>query len=132
MAGNGSTRAKVLVVGWDSAPPKEVFEQWRSHMPNLDRLMRRGAFGTLRSTDPPITVPAWASMLSSQNPGRLGFFGFRNRKVGTYDGRYIATARRYDCRGCGTAVRPRQALLRPTSQTYPRRRRSMGSWSPAS
>ncbi len=88
-----ATRAKVLVIGWDCAPPKEVFELWRPSMPNLDALMRRGAFGTLRSTDPPITVPAWSSMLSSQNPGRLGFFGFRNRTVGTYDDRYIATSR---------------------------------------
>lgn len=83
---------RVLVVGWDSAPPKEVFEDWREDLPNLDRLMRQGSFGRLRSTDPPITVPAWSSMLSSKNPGQLGFYGFRNRKVGQYAGKWIATS----------------------------------------
>jgi predicted AlkP superfamily phosphohydrolase/phosphomutase len=83
---------KVMVIGWDCAPPREVFETWRADLPNLDRLMREGAWGRLRSTDPPITVPAWTSMLSSKNPGQLGFFGFRNRRVGQYTGKWIATS----------------------------------------
>lgn len=83
---------RVMIVGWDSAPPKEVFEEWRDDMPNLDRLMREGVYGPLRSSDPPITVPAWTSMMSSRNPGHLGFFGFRNRRVGEYEGKWIATS----------------------------------------
>lgn len=83
---------RVLVVGWDSAPPKELFEVWRKDMPNLDRLINEGIHGPLRSTDPPITVPAWCSMMSSRNPGQLGFYGFRNRRVGEYTGKWIANA----------------------------------------
>jgi predicted AlkP superfamily phosphohydrolase/phosphomutase len=83
---------KVLVVGWDSAPPQEVFGDWRSSLPNLNGLMDRGVWGRLRSTDPPITVPAWTSMLSSRNPGQLGFYGFRNRKAGSYADKWIATS----------------------------------------
>src|SRR5690606_2367411 len=36
--------------------------------------------------DPPITVPAWACMTSSRDPGVLGIYGFRNRKDYSYDG----------------------------------------------
>lgn len=83
---------RLLVIGWDSAPPGLLFEQWRKDLPTLDRLMRDGVHGPLRSTDPPITVPAWSSMLSSRNPGQLGFYGFRNRRVGEYEGKWIATS----------------------------------------
>jgi len=61
-------------------------------MPNLNSLMTGGCFGRLRSSDPPITVPAWTSMMSSRNPGQLGFYGFRNRRIGEYGGKWIATA----------------------------------------
>ena len=84
--------AKVLIVGWDSAPPREVFGEWQDELPNLRRLMGEGVWGSLRSTDPPITVPAWTSMLSSRNPGVLGFYGFRNRKVGSYYDKWLATS----------------------------------------
>jgi predicted AlkP superfamily phosphohydrolase/phosphomutase len=29
---------------------------------------------------PPITVPAWAVIMSGKDPGQLGYYGFRNRK----------------------------------------------------
>ena len=83
---------KVLIVGWDSAPPREVFGLWRQYLPNLSSLMDRGVWGRLRSTDPPITIPAWSSMLSSRNPGQLGFYGFRNRTAGSYTDRWLATS----------------------------------------
>ena len=83
--------AQVVVVGWDSAPPAVVFESLASRLPNLSRLRERGCWGRLRSSDPPITVPAWTCMLTSKNPGALGFYGFRNRKPGGYDTDWIAT-----------------------------------------
>ncbi len=61
-------------------------------MPNFRRIVDGGLWGPLRSSHPPITVPAWTCMLSSKNPGRLGFFGFRNRKPGDVQGRWIATS----------------------------------------
>ena len=83
---------RVVIIGWDSAPTDLFEEQWQTRMPNLHRLVREGTYGPLRSSDPPITVPAWTSMFSSRNPGALGFFGFRNRKVGEYAGKWIATS----------------------------------------
>ena len=83
---------RLLVIGLDCATPQFVFDAWRDDLPTLDRLMKEGIHGELRSTIPPITVPAWTSMLSSKDPGQLGFYGFRNRRSYSYEGLYIANA----------------------------------------
>lgn len=80
-------RKKVLVIGLDCAPPELVFEQWLADLPNLARLMNHGVWGRLESCIPPITVPAWSSMMASKDPGVLGCYGFRNRVDYSY-GRY--------------------------------------------
>src|ERR1700759_5031184 len=54
--------------------------------------MARGSFGPLRSTYPPITVPAWASMLSGWDPGELGLYGFRSRIAGSHELRLVNSA----------------------------------------
>lgn len=84
---------KVFVVGIDCGEPSLVFDRWRDRLPNLSRLMEAGTYGELTSTIPAITVPAWASMLSSKDPGQLGFYGFRNRADHSYERMTIATAR---------------------------------------
>ncbi len=83
---------KVAVLGLDCVPPALLFNQWREELPNLRSLIESGSYGRLRSSHPPITVPAWSSMMSSKNPGRLGFYGFRNRRDYSYDGLCFATA----------------------------------------
>ncbi len=89
---------KVLVVGLDCAPPSVLFGTGREHplglkdqLPNLSRLIDEGIYGPLSSSIPCITVPAWSSMLSSKDPGVLGFYGFRNRADHSYDRMNIAT-----------------------------------------
>jgi len=81
---------RVAVIGLDCAEPSLVFEQWAADLPNLSALRQRGAWGTLTSCMPPITVPAWSCMASSKDPGQLGIYGFRNRKDHSYDGLDIA------------------------------------------
>ena len=78
-----STAKKLMVVGLDCVPPEIVFDDMRDELPVLSGLMDRGAWGRLESCDPPITVPAWTSMMSSKDPGTLGYYGFRNRKPTT-------------------------------------------------
>jgi predicted AlkP superfamily phosphohydrolase/phosphomutase len=82
---------KVFVIGLDCAAPELVFDTWRDRLPNLHRLMESGIYGDLMSSIPAITVPAWSSMLSSKDPGVLGFYGFRNRADYSYDRMTIAT-----------------------------------------
>ena len=72
-------RGPLIVVGLDCAPPSLVFDRYRPALPTIARAMGRGVWGPLRSTVPPITVPAWACMTSGRDPGELGLYGFRNR-----------------------------------------------------
>ena len=58
----------------------------RRRLPNIRRLMEVGCYGRLESVIPPITVPAWMCMATSQDPGSLGVYGFRNRVDHSYGG----------------------------------------------
>jgi predicted AlkP superfamily phosphohydrolase/phosphomutase len=114
-------KPKVLVIGLDCAEPSLIFNKWRSDLPTFNHLMEAGAYGLLSSSIPCITVPAWSSMLSSKDPGMLGFYGFRNRADYSYDNMSIAT---------GTAVKQKriwdylgeaglQSVVVGVPQTYP-------------
>src|SRR5438876_3544248 len=74
---------KICVLGLDCAAPEIVFGDER--LVNLRRLMDAGMYGRLESVVPPITVPAWMCMSTSQDPGSLGVYGFRNRTDYSYD-----------------------------------------------
>ncbi len=73
------SRKRVVVIGLDGAPPELVFDRWLDELPTLKRLASGGIYGRLKSTIPSITCPAWASMVTGRDPGRLGIYGFRNR-----------------------------------------------------
>lgn len=55
----------------------------RGVVPNLGRIFREGARAQMRSTIPPTTSPAWPSMVTGLNPGKLGLFGLLNKRAGT-------------------------------------------------
>ena len=75
---------KICVLGLDCAAPEVIFGDER--LTNIRRLMAAGVWGRLESTIPPITVPAWMCMTTSQDPGSLGLYGFRNRADYSYGG----------------------------------------------
>jgi predicted AlkP superfamily phosphohydrolase/phosphomutase len=81
---------RVLVLGLDCASPHLIFDQFKADLPTFSRLAATGTWGELTSSTPCITVPAWASMTSSRDPGVLGVYGFRNRKDFSYD--HLVTA----------------------------------------
>lgn len=82
---------KMLVLGLDCASPDLIFKQFHASLPNLARLMAGGTWGVLNSSIPCITVPAWASMMSSRDPGVLGIYGFRNRSDHSYQEMTVAS-----------------------------------------
>lgn len=82
LASGAMGRARVIVVGLDCAAPALAFDRYRDSMPNLGSLMENGTWGPLRSSEPPITVPAWTCMVTGRDAGELGLYGFRNRLVG--------------------------------------------------
>ena len=85
---------RALVIGLDSLPALPVLERWGVELPCLRALAAAGVSGRLRSTDPPITVPAWASMLTGRDPGVLGLYGFRDRADRSYHRRALASSDR--------------------------------------
>ena len=75
-------RPRMIVVGLDCAAPTLVFDRYIDSLPNLRSMMLEGIWGRLRSSDPPITVPAWTCMVTGRDAGELGLYGFRNRVPG--------------------------------------------------
>ncbi len=84
-------KERLLLIGLDCAEPSLVFDAWRDDLPNLRRLAERGAWGRMRTCDPPMAVPAWACMMSGRDPGELGIYGFCNRARHSYDAPAIST-----------------------------------------
>lgn len=78
-------KKKVLVIGLDCATPQLVFDKYKDKLPNINSLINGGIYGEMMSSIPPITCPAWMCMMTSKNPGKLGFYGFRNRIDYSYD-----------------------------------------------
>src|SRR5258708_19148451 len=75
---------RICVLGLDCAAPEILLGN--PGLTNLRGLMQSGAWGRLESVIPPITVPAWMCLSTSQDPGSLGAYGFRNRANHTYGG----------------------------------------------
>lgn len=75
---------RVVVIGLDCAAPDIIFNKLKEQLPNLNSMANEGVYGKLRSTDPPITVPAWMVMATGRSPGELGMYGFRSRAGNSY------------------------------------------------
>lgn len=77
---NKTSVPKVLIIGLDGASfkvLKPLIEQ--GNLPTISKLIKTGVSGTLKSTLPPVTIPAWVSMLTGKNPGKLGVFDLLRR-----------------------------------------------------
>src|ERR1700722_4780415 len=81
------------MIGLDSATPEFMFDRFAADMPTLTRLRENSVSGRLRSVIPPITMPAWACMMSGYTPGDLGVYGFRDRADYGYGALGFATSR---------------------------------------
>ena len=82
---------KLFILGLDSATPQLVFDKYRPELPTFAGLLSTGTFGLLRSTIPPVTVPAWMTMMTGKDPGQLGFYGFTDRLEYSYEIDHINT-----------------------------------------
>ena len=72
---NTEDASRVLVIGLDGAS-WDILEPLiqDGKLPTFDRLYQEGSHGILMSTVPPITPPAWTSMVTGMNPGNHGIF----------------------------------------------------------
>ena len=85
-------KKKLVIIGLDCAAPKTLFEDFKENCPNISKLMKLGVYGKLRSSDPPITIPAWMVMATGKKAGTLGLYGFRHRKENSYNDFWIASS----------------------------------------
>lgn len=73
----GPNKNKLLVIGIDGGTLDIILPMVnRGKLPNLGKLINTGAYGTLLSTIPPVTAPAWSSFITGTNPGKHGVFYF--------------------------------------------------------
>ena len=65
---------KLIIIGLDGATYKLIDPLiQQKKLRNIARIKDKGFYGTLESTIPPITAPAWLSMITGKNPGKQAF-----------------------------------------------------------
>jgi len=85
---------RVLLIGLDGGEPSRLRPLLDTCCPNLRRLAEEGAWGTMRSVVPPLSPPAWATLMTGMNPGKHGVFDFYHmpfRAQGSYIRRLITS-----------------------------------------
>ena len=77
--------AKVIVVGLDGAT-FDLIKPWAAEgrLPVLSKIMQGGAHGTLGSTVPPMTAPAWTAFATGCNPGKHRLYDWIAREPDSY------------------------------------------------
>ena len=78
-------KRKVLIIGLDGATFDVIYplieEGW---MPNFKNFIRSGASGSLLSTIPPISGPAWLTLATGIRPNKTGIYDFLYKKEKNY------------------------------------------------
>lgn len=86
---------KIIVIGLDGATfdlINPLIKQGK--LPNLEKLIKGGASGELKSTIPPVSAAAWISFFTGKNPGSHGAFNFRTfdlKKYSSFNEDFVTT-----------------------------------------
>jgi predicted AlkP superfamily phosphohydrolase/phosphomutase len=79
------TKRKTLIIGLDGATFTVLMPLVeRKCLPNIQRMLENGASGTLESTIPPLTAPAWLALATGLRPERTGAYDFVLRRDADY------------------------------------------------
>jgi predicted AlkP superfamily phosphohydrolase/phosphomutase len=72
---------KVCVIGFDGAT-FDLIEPFmkRGLLPHFQKLLAEGASASLISVIPPVSAPAWVSLVTGKNPGIHNIYGFTDGK----------------------------------------------------
>ncbi len=74
----------VVLIGLDGLDP-DLVQDWEEDLPTLRKYSRKGARGRVRSSDPPLSAPAWPWIYTGRQGGKHGCFGFTKRSEGSYE-----------------------------------------------
>jgi len=69
--------SKVLVLGLDGVGPQVFKWAKENQLLNIARIIKAGAYSSLRSTMPPLSPLAWPSFYTGTNPGKHGVLNFQ-------------------------------------------------------
>jgi len=77
---------RIIIIGLDGVP-FELLQQLaeKNVMPATKELMRSGIFKKVQSSIPEISSVAWSSIITGENPGEHGIFGFIDLFPNSYD-----------------------------------------------
>ncbi len=76
---------RVIVLGSDGMDPKILEPMLKSgRMPNFKRVLDRGFYSRMQTTNPAESPVAWSSFTTGMNPGKHGIFDFLHRDPATY------------------------------------------------
>jgi predicted AlkP superfamily phosphohydrolase/phosphomutase len=80
-----TSRPCTIIVGLDGVPLK-LLRPWMESgaLPTMQRFLRQGVVGDLRSTMPPTSGPSWSSFMTGKSPGKTGIYDFLYRAEGSY------------------------------------------------
>jgi len=80
------TMRKVIVIGLD-AVCLDMITPWlnQGKLPYLQKLLNKGTYSELESVIPPMTAPAWTSMVTGKRPEKHRLFDFLKYKPGSYE-----------------------------------------------
>jgi predicted AlkP superfamily phosphohydrolase/phosphomutase len=86
---------QIIVVGLDGAT-FDLILPWVQEglLPNMARMLREGAAGTLLSTVPPMTAQAWTTFMTGKNMGKHGVVDFVMRRPEGYGLQMVNAASR--------------------------------------
>jgi len=69
---------ETVVLGFDGMDIEYLKEAMKERsLPNFEKLEKEGVLGEMTSIHPPTTIPAWPSMFTGKNPGKIGMFHFQ-------------------------------------------------------
>lgn len=78
--------SKVVVLGIDGGTYTVIDRLLASgKLPHFKQLKEQGGFGTLYSTIPAASCPAWPVFYSGKNPGKIGVYYHLENEVGKYE-----------------------------------------------
>jgi len=84
---------KLIVFGLDGATFDIILPLVKEgKLPNIERLIKNGVYGTLESSIPPVTFPAWKCYSTGKKPSTLGVYHFF--KVSIKNKRIYATSQK--------------------------------------
>ena len=79
-------KSKTVLIGLDGAPYGLVDDlASRGVMPNLQALKKQAVFTKMQAPLPAVSAVSWSSIITGQNPGSHGIFGFTDLAPQSYD-----------------------------------------------